>query len=223
MHLIPYLAALATVLLSYSHAEASEAAGDPRRNMMAQLKARATGQDLSFCWNPGSICDASSNLYDKCRDLLDSSNMGPFYTCLCGNGYVPVNQACTWCQEVYEIGSSSGGDTDAKSCASVGVSVAPFPSSILSQELAYNASYTGTIRGATGTRPTPTGPAPTAQVVTMNGGAIITPTPAAVTTVIVTAGAGAGGSNAAPGLDLRTAVVVSWSLAAIVLGFTVLV
>jgi hypothetical protein len=49
--------------------------------------------DLSFCFGVNSICDFSINLFQQCQNYLDSNDMPKWYQCICGNGYVAVDEA----------------------------------------------------------------------------------------------------------------------------------
>ncbi|KAH8591099.1 hypothetical protein B0O99DRAFT_719784 [Bisporella sp. PMI_857] len=109
-------------------------------------------EDLSFCFGRNSICETSNNLYTQCKRFQDDyDNLKPWYECLCGNGYVSVDEACDWCQEVYQLGGSSYNMRD--DCVENGASIAAIPTAILAQQSSYNATYTGIISGA-GSAPT---------------------------------------------------------------------
>ena len=55
---------------------------------------------------------------------------------------------CFWCQEAYSLENGYSGNMDKRGCSSVGISIAPIPSSILSVEASYNKTYTGIISEA---------------------------------------------------------------------------
>lgn len=61
---------------------------------------------------------------------------------------------CNWCQAAYDLSYFDDASSNKAGCSSVGVSVAPIPSSILVAESQYNQTYTGIISGA---NPTNTG------------------------------------------------------------------
>jgi hypothetical protein len=45
---------------------------------------------LSFCFGYSSICSIGNDLYAACEKYDDFNNLGPFYQCICSNGYVTV-------------------------------------------------------------------------------------------------------------------------------------
>lgn len=48
-------------------------------------------QDLSFCFGDNSICTFSNSLYSQCQNYF--SDTTEWYNCICGNGYVSVDEA----------------------------------------------------------------------------------------------------------------------------------
>jgi len=55
------------------------------------LVERQFGGDLSFCFGENSICDISNQLFSQCDNYLNQ--LTEWYKCLCGNGYVSVDEA----------------------------------------------------------------------------------------------------------------------------------
>jgi hypothetical protein len=49
--------------------------------------------DLSFCYGDGSICDVSNALYTQCETYQQPYQPVKWYQCVCGNGYVSVDEA----------------------------------------------------------------------------------------------------------------------------------
>ncbi|OCK73510.1 hypothetical protein K432DRAFT_447799 [Lepidopterella palustris CBS 459.81] len=104
---------------------------------------RQGSQDLSFCYGDNSICSVGNDLFQQCGNYEDVQ----FYKCICGNGYVSVNEACYWCQLAYHLDIYYNGASDRDGCSSAGVPIAPIPSSVLALEASYNMTYTGIISG----------------------------------------------------------------------------
>ena len=46
---------------------------------------------LDYCFSEGSICVIENNLYHDCEQYDDFSNLGPWYKCICSNGYVAAD------------------------------------------------------------------------------------------------------------------------------------
>ncbi|KAH8880603.1 hypothetical protein GQ53DRAFT_848839 [Thozetella sp. PMI_491] len=113
---------------------------------------RARAEDLSFCFGQNSICATSNDMWDNCYDQTggQSKNATGWFTCICTSGYVSVDQACDFCQDVYSIEHLDVRSIYTSGCSSVGATIAPIPSSVLSLEAKYNSTYTGVIPGATG-------------------------------------------------------------------------
>ncbi|RDW63675.1 hypothetical protein BP6252_11220 [Coleophoma cylindrospora] len=113
----------------------------PDRN---KILARRSSQDLSFCFGVNSICAVSNELFAQCGSFDNTQ----FYKCICGNGYVAVDEACYWCQLAYNLDISYAGASNKEGCSSAGVPIAPIPSSVQALEASFNATYTGVISGA---------------------------------------------------------------------------
>ena len=47
--------------------------------------------DAAFCFGYNSICSLSNNLWSQCENYL--SDTPQWYKCICGNGYVSVDEA----------------------------------------------------------------------------------------------------------------------------------
>ncbi|CZR56721.1 uncharacterized protein PAC_06610 [Phialocephala subalpina] len=130
------------------------------RLLLARSK-RDDIDNLDFCYGDHSICEENNNLHGACEAFETQDDQTQFYECLCGNGYVSVNQAlvmsiflevfpsltqssCGWCDDVFGL----SGDMDSfyfDQCSSYSFTVAPIPSSVLALESSYNATYTGTM------------------------------------------------------------------------------
>ncbi len=57
------------------------------------ISERQGGQDLSFCYGENSICDFAINLFDQCQNYQEPYDPEKWYQCICGNGYVSVEEA----------------------------------------------------------------------------------------------------------------------------------
>jgi hypothetical protein len=57
-----------------------------------QEERQVTGDD-SFCFGTDSICTYSINLFEQCSNYLNSNDMTKWYQCICGNGYVSVDES----------------------------------------------------------------------------------------------------------------------------------
>lgn len=137
------LASLALFAVQYVSADAAYERG---RELM---KLYGRNEDLSYCYGENSICSVSNDLFEKCDAYEgDFENMNPWYECLCGNGYVAVDEACYWCQLAYKLDISYAGNANTDGCSSASVTIAPIPSSVLALQSMYNQTYTGIISGA---------------------------------------------------------------------------
>ena len=63
------------------------------RRQNEAIKARQIGEDLSFCDGVNSICAQSNSLFDRCNAFSNQANDSQWFQCLCGNGYMAVNEA----------------------------------------------------------------------------------------------------------------------------------
>ncbi|KAM0426655.1 hypothetical protein ACHAPT_007971 [Fusarium lateritium] len=87
-----------------------------------------------YCTGDGSICEAYNKIDRECRDKT-----GAEYTkCTCETGWVPLKEACYNCRRTFGEFMFSQLDRDQGVCKDEGLTVAPIPSSIISQQKQYN-------------------------------------------------------------------------------------
>jgi hypothetical protein len=82
MHPAPFFALFSVFLQQY-------VAAAPNR----MVDERQIGGDLSFCYGENSICAIQNDLYDQCENYQEPYQLQKWYQCICGNGYVSVEQA----------------------------------------------------------------------------------------------------------------------------------
>jgi hypothetical protein len=80
---------LASIVFVFQHVRA-----DLAYDRAKTLTRRQAGGDLSFCFGKNSICEIQNNLNDECDAFdNDDGDQIPYYKCLCGNGFVAVQQS----------------------------------------------------------------------------------------------------------------------------------
>ncbi|KAF4445522.1 hypothetical protein F53441_10742 [Fusarium austroafricanum] len=87
-----------------------------------------------YCTGDGSICEAYNKIDRKCRDETGKA----YYKCTCESGWVPLQKACYDCRSAMGEFMINIDDSNRESCKDDGLSVAPIPSSIISQQKEYN-------------------------------------------------------------------------------------
>ncbi|KAJ3537408.1 hypothetical protein NM208_g6326 [Fusarium decemcellulare] len=115
--------------------------GDEHANMTAALglyaRASATSSltPYDYCSGQDSICSAFKGLDRDCAD----QNGADYYECICVSGWVSANIACGYC--MYALGLTER-VTDSRNfteiCSEEGFTIAPMPSSIVSEQKARN-------------------------------------------------------------------------------------
>ncbi|KAL2160715.1 hypothetical protein VTH06DRAFT_912 [Thermothelomyces fergusii] len=105
---------------------------------------------MQMCWSRGSICSVAMALgEEECDVVEDAHGLDKYWECVCTSGLGAVKVACDYCEESYGIGRLAVNTTS--SCLDRGFTLAPIPSSVLSQQSRHNAT-----RATVPTTPTPT-------------------------------------------------------------------
>ncbi|KAF8857526.1 hypothetical protein BDZ45DRAFT_674703 [Acephala macrosclerotiorum] len=115
-----------------------------RARLLIARSKRDDIDNLDFCYGDKSICEENNNLYQACESFETQDDQTQLYECLCGNGYVAVNQACGWCDDAFGL-TGDMGTFYFDQCSSYSFTVASIPSSVLALESSYNATYIGTM------------------------------------------------------------------------------
>ncbi|UPK91580.1 hypothetical protein LCI18_002515 [Fusarium solani-melongenae] len=104
-------------------------------NTVVGLYARASATSsltpYDYCSGQDSICSAFQSLDRDCAD----QNGADYYECICVSGWVPTNLACGYC--MYALGLTErlrDPRNFSEICSDEGFTVAPMPSSIVSEQ-----------------------------------------------------------------------------------------
>ncbi|KAH8646028.1 hypothetical protein BGZ61DRAFT_470060 [Ilyonectria robusta] len=100
---------------------------------LALFARESASSDLSpyeYCMGSDSICSAFNNLDRDCND----QNGAEYYECICESGWVSTNRACRYCMYVTGQVSVIEYVDYFDVCSEEGFSVAPMPSSIVSEQ-----------------------------------------------------------------------------------------
>ena len=79
--------------LAWQGAIAEHLQPQPLPHVPQHFDKRQLDGDLSFCYGDGSICVVGNDLWSDCEGLDNFDNLVPLYKCVCGNGYVSVEDA----------------------------------------------------------------------------------------------------------------------------------
>ncbi|KAL2148903.1 hypothetical protein VTH82DRAFT_1589 [Thermothelomyces myriococcoides] len=104
---------------------------------------------LQMCWSKGSICSVASDFREECEAVEDAHGYDRWWECVCTSGLGAINAACDNCEDAYGIGMTHLNTT--AECEKKGHTLAPIPSSILSQQSQHNATRATTLTSDTPT------------------------------------------------------------------------
>ncbi|KAI8683360.1 hypothetical protein NCS56_00460500 [Fusarium sp. Ph1] len=97
----------------------------------ARASATSSLTPYDYCSGQDSICSAFKGLDRDCAD----QNGAEYYECICVSGWVPTNLACGYC--MYALGLTErlrDPRNFSEICSDEGFTVAPMPSSIVSEQ-----------------------------------------------------------------------------------------
>jgi hypothetical protein len=83
--LVTFVSLVAHYVVAHREYEGSNEMGTIQERLLTD------GGD-SFCYGTDAICSVSFDLSDACDNFFDSGETEKWYECLCGNGYVSVNE-----------------------------------------------------------------------------------------------------------------------------------
>ncbi|KAL2169392.1 hypothetical protein VTG60DRAFT_6098 [Thermothelomyces hinnuleus] len=108
----------------------------------AASNTRPSGAEYSLavqmCWDKGAICSVAQDFRQECEEVQDAHGFDKYWECICTSGSGAVDMACDNCQDYYGIGGLASNTTS--DCLSRGFTLAPIPSSIISQQSQHNAT-----------------------------------------------------------------------------------
>ncbi|KAL2138487.1 hypothetical protein VTI28DRAFT_6730 [Corynascus sepedonium] len=123
---------------------------------------------LHMCFSDEAICVINNQLYRECQKVEEAHGREGYMECICESGAAAVNHACEDCRVSYGL-TDHNVLNYTLTCSSMGFTLAPIPSSIVSQQSRFNATRATIPPSSTSEKPqviltieaAPTAPLPT--------------------------------------------------------------